>query len=63
MLDNLRGIAFLTIWMGCWFGGWIAGGLMFPAYDVPAMVGAFLGFWVGVFGGGLLTGMHRLGTG
>jgi hypothetical protein len=60
VLDNVRIAAFLLIWMGCWFGGWIAGGPMFPAYEVPAMVGAFLGFWIGLFGAGLLTRIHRL---
>ncbi len=54
MKDTIRVVGFLAFWMSCWFGGWITGGLMFPAYEVPAMIGAFVGFWVGAIGGALL---------
>lgn len=60
--DNLRICAFLLVWTGCWFGGWIAGGMLFPAYGTPAMIGAFLGFWIGCLGGAVLTRMDRVSS-
>jgi hypothetical protein len=45
--QNLAVAAGLTAWGVLWFGGWIAGGLLFPAYDVPAMIGAALGWVLG----------------
>ena len=37
----------LVAWGVLWFGGLIAGGLLFPAYEVPAMVGAAIGWVMG----------------
>lgn len=51
---NLAVAAGLVVWGALWFGGWIAGGLLFPAYEVPAMVGAAIGWVVGLAGCGLM---------
>lgn len=58
----LRIIAFFAIWMGCWFGGWIVGGLMFPNDDAPSVIGAFFGFWLGLFGGAYVTHLDRISS-
>ena len=50
--ESVRFFFFLLIWMTCWFGLWIAGGLLFPNYETPAAIGAVIGF----FGGALLAG-------
>jgi hypothetical protein len=47
-----RMVVFFAVWLTCWFGGWIAGGLLFPRFDTPAAIGATIGF----FGGLLLAG-------
>lgn len=62
MSDNIRIAAFVLIWMGCWFGGWVAGGLLFPAYETPAGIGAFVGFWGGLLVGIWLTRIDRLSS-
>ena len=49
--ERLRDLAVwagIGVWVALWFGGWIAGGVLFPAYDAPAMIGAALGFLFGV---------------
>ncbi len=40
----------LVLWMVLWIGGWLLGGLMFPRYEIPAAIGALIGFWGGGFG-------------
>lgn len=50
---NLAVAAGLVAWGALWFGGWIAGGLLFPAYEAPAMIGAGLGWVVGFLACGI----------